>query len=507
MNVPIAGNQPTLERRARPRLPATGQWVVTCAFGLLLLGITLPWVARNPAAVAAQTAASGGSVYVVEITGEIDLGLAPYLDRILDEANDDEAAAVIVEINTPGGRLDAALQMRDALLGADVPTVAFVNREAFSAGALIAIACERIYLAPGAVLGAATPVDASGETASEKVVSAVRTTFRSTAEERGRDPLVAEAMVDPDVAIPGLIERGQLLTLSTSDALTWGYADGIVNDRAALLSQLGLADREVIHTSPSLAEEAVRFLTNPIVSSLLIIAALLLIVGDFFVEGFGIVGVLGLGLLGLFFWGQFLAGLAGWEDVALVALGLILIGVEIFVIPGFGVPGILGLIALFAGLFLALLSRDIRTPAMTERAAWIVTWSFLGVLLGIIAILWLLPRGGRHSGLVLQEALGDRSPAAGRPARPPRGWLRLFGGGRELVLPRDRPDPPLPPPPDGTLTGATGVALSDLRPSGFADIAGRRVDVVTSGEYVRQGDRIEIVRDEGYRRVVRKATG
>ncbi len=187
---------------------------------LVVLAALLP-VSGGNAPVVAETADAAAPVYVVSITGTIDLGLAPYLERVVGEAVDAGAPAVILEIDTPGGRLDAVLQMQDTLLDADVRTIAFVNRTAFSAGALIAIAAEEIYMVPGAVMGAATPVDAAGETASEKVVSAVRKTFKTTAEVRGREPLVAEAMVDPDVAIDGLVAWSELLTLTTNEATTW----------------------------------------------------------------------------------------------------------------------------------------------------------------------------------------------------------------------------------------------------------------------------------------------
>jgi membrane-bound serine protease (ClpP class) len=146
-----------------------------------------------------------GPVYVVQGYDEIDLGLAPYLARILDEAEREGASAVILDINTPGGGLDAALQMRQALLDSPVRTIAFVNRNTLSAGALLTIAANEIYMVPGAVIGAATPVMASGEPVDEKSISAVRSTFRSTAEVRGRDPRLAEAMVDPSVSIEGLV--------------------------------------------------------------------------------------------------------------------------------------------------------------------------------------------------------------------------------------------------------------------------------------------------------------
>src|SRR5829696_900033 len=149
-------------------------------WALILLAIGT--FASHAASAQSGTDAGGGAVYVVPISGTIDLGLAPYLSRVLNEAEENGAAAVLLQIDTPGGRLDAVLQMRDALLGSGVPTIAFVDRTAFSAGALIAIACEEIYMTPGAMTGAATPVDgAHGETATEKVVSAVRTTFKATA--------------------------------------------------------------------------------------------------------------------------------------------------------------------------------------------------------------------------------------------------------------------------------------------------------------------------------------
>lgn len=473
-----------------------------------------------PAHGSAQDSSQAGAVIVAPIRGAIDLGVAPFLSRVLDEAAADGARAVLLEIDTPGGRLDAVLQMRDALLDSPVRTIAYVNRTAFSAGALIAIACEEIYLPPGAAMGAATPVDgATGETASEKVVSAVRTTFKTTAEARDRDPLVAEAMVDPAVVIPDLTTSGELLTLTTEEAIRWGYADGVVASRAEALAAAGLSGAPVVEVEPSPAERVVRVITEPVLSSLLIILALLLIIGDFFVEGFGLAGAAGVALLGLFFWGHLLAGLAGWEDVALVGLGLGLIAIELLIVPGFGVPGVLGLAALGGGLFLALVGRDfqIQSPDVITRAALTVAVSLLVVLGGIVALFALLPRGRRLSGLMLQPAgvTGARTPA---PA-PTAGWLRWFGGA--TVAPRAvsaRPEPLVVAPDvmtgqpeagsaESTLAGAAGVAVTDLRPSGVAEIDGRRVDVVSDGEYIPAGAPIAVIADERYRRVVRRADG
>jgi membrane-bound serine protease (ClpP class) len=485
---------------------------------LLAVWVTVA-VLGQPILSGAEAQAEGrGPVYLVDISGEIDLGLAPYLDRVLSDAAADEASAVVVRIDTPGGRLDAALQMRDSLLASSVRTVAFVDSTAFSAGALLALACEEIYMTPAAVMGAATPVlGGTGEVADGKTISAVRSTFEATAELRGRDPDVAGAMVDPEVEVEGLIEAGRLLTLTVSQAVGVGYADGVVPTRAALLDDLGLAGAEQVETSPGLAEGLVRLLTNPVVASLLLTVGVLALIADLASGGVGIGVVVGSSLLGVFFWGHMLAGLAGWEDVALVALGLVLIAVEILVVPGFGVPGILGLASLLAGAFLAMVSRDFDFVSNADlvRAALSVSLTFLAVVVGSAIVLNALSRGGGRSGLVLQARLGLGEPVTERTRG---GWMRWFDGGARLsrggiagdgpggAKARTTAGTPSRPSaaPGRSLLGATGTAGSDLRPSGVAEIEGERVDVVTAGEYVPKGEAIEVVRDDGYRRVVRR---
>ena len=467
----------------------TRTWRLLLAMLLVVAGaLTL----RLPPAHAEEEA---GVVYVIEVRGPIDLGLAPYLARVLGEAKREGARAVILDIDTPGGRLDAVLQMRDAILDSPLRTIAFVNRTAFSAGALVAIAAAEIYMTPGAVLGAATPVGGSGEAADEKMVSAVRSTFRSTAELRGRDPRIAEAMVDADVEVEGLVRHGQLLTLTTIEAQQWHYANGVAADRTALLTATGLTGAVVVETAPGLAERVVRFLTHPVVASLLISAGLLLVLADLFTAGFGLAGVVGLALLALFFWGHFLAGLAGWEGVALVLLGLVLIAVEVLIVPGFGVPGVVGLLALLGGLFISLIGGDLVTREATVRAASTVGLALIMLVAGGAPLLWLLPRLPGLRGLVLQASVALPAPAGGRRS------LILAGVRERADL--DAYDPMLAPEPP-SLLGATGVALSDLRPSGFARIGDARVDVVSRGEYIAARERIEVVADEGYRRVVQR---
>lgn len=459
----------------------------TTGLALLLAGLLLPFATGA----LAQEEPADDVVYAVRITGTIDLGLAPFLDRIIDEAEDDpRAIAVLVEIDTPGGRLDAALQMRKSLLGAEIPTIAFVNREAFSAGALIAIAAHEIYIAPGGVMGAATPVSGTGETADEKVVSAVRSTFASTAEERGRDPQVAEAMVDPDIEVEGLVGPEDLLTLTTSQALEWGYAEGVANSRSEALELAGFGDATVVEHSPGLAERLVRIISEPVIASLLFSIGVLLIIGDLLVGGVGVVAASGVGMLALVFWGHFIAGLAGWEGVVLAVVGIALLAAEVLLIPGLGIAGILGIISLLAGLYMTVSGGDITTDADTRRAVTATGIALVVLLAGAVAALALLPQAARFRGISLQTRLGrdseehaasDDSAAEATVRQPEIVDLEV----------------------SGNLLGATGVANSDLRPGGIAEIDGERIDVVSEGGYIPAGTAVVIVKDEGYRRVVR----
>jgi membrane-bound serine protease (ClpP class) len=500
-------------------------WLRTVALSALLVGLALSLAGPG-------RAADAGGVYLVDISGEIDLGLAPFLDRVVREAEAAGAAAVVLDIDTPGGRLDAVLQMRDSLLDTPVRIVAFVDRTALSAGALIALSSDDIYLAPGSVLGAATPVDGTGVAADEKVISAVRSLFRSTAEQQGRDPEVAEAMVDPVVAIDGVVARGELLTLTVSEAEAVGYADGTATDLTDLLGQLGFEDQELIEAGISPAERVARLVSNPLVASLLLAAGVLLLIGDLLSGGVGVGAAAGIALLGLFFGGHHVAGLAGWEDAALIGIGVLLLLLEVFVLPGIGIAGVAGLAAILGGGFLATLGRDFDLVGADQllRAGLTVGFALVLIVGGLIGLMTYLTRKGGPDRLVLSTALGDGTPVTQRSSR---GWLGWFdvdavlasdrdeftagpaGDGRPTDGTRDGPGGETPgataaprspahlPRPDARA-GATGVALTDLRPAGVAEIAGQRVDVVTEGEYLRAGDPVEVLVDEGYRRVVRR---
>ena len=457
------------ERRVRRRR-ATRAW-------LLALGVV--GVLAGGASAPAQMALP--IVYVAPIEGIIDLGLAPFVERVLAEAIAAKADAVVLEINTFGGRVDAAVLIRDALLRSPVRTVAFVNKRAISAGALISLAAEKIVMADGGTIGAATPVQMGApgggtKPVDEKSVSYMRKEFRATAESRKRPLLVAEAMVDPDVVIAGVIAKGKLLTLTTSEALKLGVADVRADSLEAVLEYLKLPGAQVRRPTVNWAEQLVRFFTHPVLSSVLMTIGILGIIVEMRTPGFGVPGAIGLASIGLFFWGHWLVRLAGWEEILLVALGLILLALEIFVLPGFGVAGVLGIVALLAGLALSLVGAG-ATGALMVWAVGRVALSLLIAIGASLILLRLLPHLPYGRTLVLATDLDARAGYASAPETD-RKWI-----------------------------GARGTAATPLRPAGIAWLQGERVDVVSQGDYIAADAPIEVVRVDGNRIVVRPAPG
>jgi membrane-bound serine protease (ClpP class) len=434
---------------------------LSAILALLVLGV-------SPLSMAAQQ----GPVYRLAVTGTIELGLAPFIERGLEEARAAGARAVILDIDTPGGRVDAAERISDAIGDAGLPVYALVNRRAFSAGALIAISTGRVYMRPGSVIGAATPVDGSGHKAPEKIVSAMRSEMRALAEAHGLDPAVAEAMVDEDVAIDGIVEAGKLLTLTTEEAVELGYARE-VDDFDGLLAATGLAGATVVDVQVNWAERVVRFFSNPIVAPFLLTLGFLGLIAEVKTPTFGMAGVAGLLALALFFGSHLIIGLAGLEDVILFAAGLVLLGVEVFVIPGFGIFGILGGAGVVAGLYMAMLGGLPTAPDFT-RAGMVLTSTILIILVLTWTFIRTLPGSSRlaRSGIFLLSRT-DRD--TGWESAPQR-W--------ELV-------------------GRQGTAITDLRPSGTALIGDERVDVVSEAEWIQAGTPIRVVSAEGYRHVVR----
>lgn len=423
-------------------------------------------------------ARAGAKVVHVPIDGTIDLGLSAFVQRVL--AQHEDAAAILLELNTLGGRVDAAIQIRDALLESKVKTIAFIHPRAISAGALISLACDVIAVSGGASIGAATPIQlgegGSAEPVAEKMVSYFRTEMRSTAEAKGRRGDIAEAMVDPSVEIPDLVQAGKLLTLDTAGALKWGMADLRAENIDAVLSAVGLPGAPREKTGENWAEKLVRFLTDPVVSGLLMSLGTLGILIELYTPGFGLPGALGALCIALFFGGHLLVNLAGLEEVLLFAAGLGLIALELLVIPGFGVTGVLGIVCIVAALVLTLVGLPLGVAFRT--GAWVeplgrVTAAMVVTVVMMLLSLRVLPRTRAGRGLVLATAT-TRS---------------------EGFVASD----------ESRLMGQLGVAESDLRPVGVARFGEERVDVVSEGAFIARGTPLRVVLVEGPRVVVRPA--
>lgn len=411
-------------------------------------------------------------VYLADIDGEIDLGLAPYITRVVSEAEKNNASAIIFKINTFGGRVDAATQIKDAILSSKILTIGFINNRAISAGALIALSCNKIAMVPGSSIGAATVVDQSGEKVGEKYQSYMRSEMRSTAERNGRRTDIAEGMVDERVVIEGLTDSTHLITLTSEEAYKYKIADTLITDYRNVLTAFNLKNAEIVHVSSNWAEEVVRFLNNPIISSILIMIGFFGLMAEIKTPGWGLPGTAGLIALILFFGSSYILQLASMLEILLFVLGLVLLLAEIFIIPGFGVTGVSGIALILVSIFLALLGSDPFLDMKTVSMAIIqLSVSLVAALTGIFLLAKFLPKSTAFSRLVLAET-----------QTADKGFVSF--------------------PSDTNLIGKTGIAYTTLRPGGTALIDDRKVDVVADSEYIEKDKKIKVIRVEGIKVVV-----
>jgi len=417
---------------------------------------------------------SQDKIYVAYIEGEIDLGLSPYIRRVISDAEKNNASAIIFKINTFGGRVDAATQIKDAIIGTDILTIAFINNRAISAGALIAISCKKIIMVPGGSIGAATVVDQGGEKVGEKYQSYMRSEMRSTAEKNGRRTDIAQGMVDERIVVPGLVDSTQLITLTSNEALEYGFADTLFENINEVYSYFGLESAEVIDVSPNWAEDVVRFLNNPIISSILIMIGFFGLFAEIKSPGWGVPGTAGLIALALFFGSSYILQLASMIEILMFIAGVVLLVVEVFVIPGFGIAGIGGILLIIASLFLALVGGD---PFLDfEDISMAIIQLSVSLLLALILIFLLarfLPKSSIFKKFILSV---EEKTSEGFTSR-------------EIT---------------SELLGAKGIALTTLRPAGTAEINGKRVDVITDSEYIENGKNIEVIKVEGMKVLVRE---
>ncbi len=474
----------------RPRLSQRALAAIAMAISLAclsLLGASSPDEQPSTGAEAASTgaeAASTGAVMLGRIDGEINLSVSAYVKRLIEAAETQGAGVVALELNTFGGRVDAAIAIRDALMDCELPTLVFINRRAISAGALISLACTKIAISPGGTIGAATPITTSpGEelpkAVEEKYLSYFRQEMRVTAETNGRNGDIAEAMVDAETEVTGVSEKGKLLTMTTSTALEFGIADVQASTIEEALGKFGFGG-QIQTVEPSWSEALVGFLTSTAIASLLSVAMLVLAYLEYQAPGFGVFGFGALTCFLLLYFSHYLVNLAGWEELLLFSIGAILLLVELFVIPGFGVIGLAGLLCLLASAMLMLMAGDwsditISNP-FTMAAFMRVLLSTSGGMLGLALLFRLLPKNER-------SVLGGRLILAGSLASGTGCAAHVEAG--------------------ENLAGALGLALTPLRPAGKARIDGQRMNVETEGDFVNPGEEVRVLRCEEGRVVVR----
>ena len=427
------------------------------------------------------------TVYRIPIEGTIDLGLPPFINRMLQEAKSMDAEVIVFDINTFGGRVDAATQIKDAILGVDIKTVAFVNRRAISAGALITLSCEQVYMAGGGLIGAATAVDMSGKKGSEKVISFMREEMASTAEKRGRNKDIARGMVDEELAFTHLVingdsvlvddiegqKEGKLISLTTDQAIKYGIADGSAETIDALLDSLGYSTAELIETSENWSEKIVRFLTDPVVASLLTTFGFLGILFELQSPGWGIPGFVGLACLILSLSVSYIAELATMSDMLFVFAGLGLILLEMLVIPGFGIVGLGGIGFMLYGLYLLLLPDVPVGEEIMEQAMDGFIIGLIGAAIGLVLLIRLMMKTKFWDQLTSPDIQKKEDGYSNT-----QGWE--------------------------TLDGLTGVADTDLHPSGWVKIGEQRVFVVSEGGFIDQGKEITVLSVDGNRVLVRE---
>lgn len=411
------------------------------------------------------------AIMVMDIKDVIDARMHRYVDLALTEAENLQADIVIIEMDTYGGVLTDAKEIVDRIMHFEKPVWVFINTDAASAGALISIACDSIYMSPGASIGAATVVDGQGQKAPDKYQSYMRSIMRSTAEENGRDPKIAEGMVDEDITIDGIKEAGHVITFSTSEALRYGFCDAKVESITEILERNHLQDYELHHFELGLTEKIIAAILNPVVSGILILVIIAGIYFEMQTPGVGFAGLAALVALMLYLIPYYLNGLAeNWEILAFI-IGLGLIALEIFVIPGFGVAGIAGIALTVGALFLIMINND--------------AFDFKFVPMNDLIYAMVAAMGGTVGGMILLLVAGSR--------------LHDTHFFRKIALTdtQNRSQGYVSVQFTESLVGKQGIAETVLRPSGKVMIDGTMYDAYTRGEYVEKGQVIEVISEEG----------
>ncbi|MBC7914311.1 MAG: nodulation protein NfeD [Pyrinomonadaceae bacterium] len=418
------------------------------------------------------------NVYTFEMKEEIGPSAWRLTQKAFAGAAKSKASILLIKMNTYGGMVDYADSIRTKLLNSNIKTIVYIDNNAASAGALIAIACDKIYMKRGAGIGAASVVNGKGEIMPEKYQSYMRALMRSTAEAKGRDPKIAEAFVDPNVVIPNINEKGKVLTLTSREAIKAGFCEGEAATIQEVLKAEKVQNYELVNHSISLTDRLIGFLMSPAISGVLI----LLIIGGIYFEmqspGIGFALLVSIVAALLYFAPLYMEGLAAHWEIGLFIIGLVLLALEVFVIPGFGVAGILGILCVIAGLALSLVMNNFFDFTITGSEK--VSGAFILVLGSMMLSIVLSVLFGRS---LLKSAAFQRLVLQDEQ----RSNLGYVSGKQSL-----------------DLVNKAGVALTDMRPSGKIEVDGTRYDAVALDGFIEKGLEITVEKQENYNVFVRK---
>ena len=412
------------------------------------------------------TALANAKVYHAPIEDNVEKGLLAFLERAFEEAEEQNAEAIVLEIHTPGGFVDAAQDIGKLIDQSPLRVIAFINSKAHSAGAFIALHADEIYMSQNATIGAAGIIDGEGNTADEKAESAWLAEMEAAAISSGRDPEYARAMADKNIDLPQFrAPIGKFLTLRADEALQVGYSEGTANTLQEVLQKAGIEDAQVIAEEPTLAENIARIVTNPIVVPILLSIASLGLVLELYSPGFGVPGTMSLSAFGLFFFGHSIAGFAGYETIIIFVIGLIMLLLEFFV-PG-GIVGIIGGALIIISLLFA-------GASVTHMAYSIIIAMFIAVIGMVILMKFFGKKLHVFNKLILRDATTTEEGYVSNTNRV------------ELI-------------------GRVGEAVTPLRPAGVIIIDNERIDAVSEGSYIDKGKQVEVIKVEGSRIVVRES--
>lgn len=410
-------------------------------------------------------------VLLMKIDSEIDPRTNRYSELALDYAKEIEADLVILELDTYGGAVNDADDIRTRMLEFEKPILVFINKDAASAGALISIACDSIYMTPGASIGAATVVIGTGEAAPDKYQSYMRSIMRSTAEARGRDPQIAEAMVDQAIEIDSVTKAGNVLTFSTSEAIKYNFCEAEVKSIEEILERNGVGNYEIVEFELSLSERIIRVFLNPFISGILI----LVIIGGIYFElqspGVGFPIAASIMAAVFYFVPYYLNGLAENWEIIIFFVGIILLIVEVFVIPGFGVAGIGGVVLIVGSLILVMLNNDFFDFSFVKSGD--ISIAIGATLSGIMASVLLLFFGG----VKLTQTKAFKRITLQNTQKSSEGYTANFN--------------------QRSYLGMKGKTYTVLRPSGKIMIDGEIMDAFTRGDYIEKDKTVEVIDESG----------